>query len=528
VHGPSAVVDHGAFARHDDGWQSKALADFIIYELHVGAFTDEGTFAAIAGRLDDLVELGITAIELMPVAQFPGKRNWGYDGAFPFAVQESYGGPAGLKGLADECHRRGIAVVLDVVYNHFGPEGAYAGQFGHYFTEKYHTPWGRAINLDDEYSDEVRSFFIENAAFWFRHYHIDGLRLDAVHALCDLSAKPFLKELGDRVNRLSFEVGRKYYLIAESDLNDVRIINPPEKGGFGLDAQWCDDFHHCLHRLVTGEEGGYYAAFGGIEKFAKAYRDGFVYSWDYSPVRHRRYGSDSADVPGWRFVVCSQNHDQVGNRMLGERLSCLADFETLKLCAAAVLLSPYVPLLFMGEEYGEEAPFLYFIDHGERALIEAVRRGRKEEFAAFAWEGEPPDPYSVETFNFSKLNWHRRKTGSHKVLLEFYKKLIELRKSRRVLIPDKRNMVVEADEENEILAVRRWNEDEQIMFWLNFKQNKAAIRTTVAGKWRKILDSCEGAWEGPGSRIPEMIDGKCELKLGGRQVVVFEKVKGKG
>ncbi len=400
VHGPSQVIDQH-FVWNDQGWSGVPLDNMIIYELHVGTFTPEGTFEAIIPRLPDLRELGITAIEIMPIAQFPGSqpagegsayRNWGYDGVYPFAVQNSYGGPQGLKKLVEACHKEGIAVVLDVVYNHFGPEGNYMSHFGPYFTETYRTPWGSAINFDDAHSPDVRSFFIQNALHWLQDYHIDALRLDAIQAIYDLGAKHFLEELAENVAELSQQDGRRRYLIAESDLNNPRIIRSPDKGGYGLDAQWSDDFHHALHALLTGSDIGYYQDFGTCEHLAKAYRDTFVYDWKYSPHRQRFHGSSALDCPLTQFVVCIQNHDQIGNQMLGERLFQLISFESLKLAAGAVLLSPYIPLLFMGEEYGEEAPFTYFVSHSDPELIQAVRKGRKQEFEAFHYDGEPPIP----------------------------------------------------------------------------------------------------------------------------------------
>jgi maltooligosyltrehalose trehalohydrolase len=438
-------------------------------------------------------------------------------------VQNSYGGPEGLKKFVAACHRKDIAVVLDVVYNHFGPEGAYIGQFGPYFTDKYKTPWGKAINFDDAFSDHVRNYFVQNALHWFKHYHIDALRLDAIHAIYDFSAVPFLAELSSQVDSYSHETGRKYYLIAESDLNDAKIVRGTANGGFGLDAQWCDDFHHSLHVALTGEDQGYYSGFGGACDLAKSFKDGFVYEWDYAEARQRHFGSDSHDVPGRNFIVFAQNHDQVGNRMLGERLTSLVDFEGLKLAAASVLLSPYVPLVFMGEEYGEEAPFLYFVEHSDRNLIRAVQQGRKDEFAAFNWQSEPPDPQSESTFLESKLNWERRKSGSHKVLLEFYKKLIEIRNCLPALaLLDKKSMEVECDGEGEIVAVKRWNGSNCVLLLLNFKQESVSVRRADAGKWVKILDSADRRWGGGGSDAPDAFKAGNELNLNRLSAVLYQ------
>ncbi|PYV01833.1 MAG: malto-oligosyltrehalose trehalohydrolase, partial [Acidobacteria bacterium] len=391
VHGPSQVVDTQAFEWGEDGWSGLPLESYLIYELHVGTFTPEGTFDGAIPHLDDLKDLGVTAVELMPVAQFPGARNWGYDGVYPFAVQASYGGPDGLRRLINACHQREVAVVLDVVYNHLGPEGNYFGDFGPYFSDRYRTPWGLGFNFDGPESDEVVRFFVENAIEWLTEFHVDALRLDAIHSIVDLCARPFLAELSQAVRTLAQRLDRRVYLIAESNLNDVRVIRPPQLGGFGFDAQWNDDFHRALHTLLTGERNGYYCDFGGVEPLAKALTEGFVYSGQYSRYRRRRHGNSSRLIPAHRLVVFAQNHDQVGNRMLGERLSALVSlvsFEGLKLAAGTTILSPFIPLLFMGEEYGETAPFQYFVDHSDPALIELVREGRRKDFARFDWQGD--------------------------------------------------------------------------------------------------------------------------------------------
>jgi maltooligosyltrehalose trehalohydrolase len=361
VHGASALVDHETYRWHDEGWRGVPLEDFIIYEIHVGTFTPEGTFEAVIPRLPALSDLGITAVELMPVSAFPGKRNWGYDGVYPFAVQSSYGGPAGLKRLIDACHAHGLAVILDVVYNHLGPEGNYFADFGPYFTGSYRTFWGEALSFDQAYSSEVRNYFVCNMLHWFERYHVDGLRLDAVHAIFDRSAVHFLEELSGAAEDFDVKGGTEHILIAESDLNDPRIIRPRKQHGYGMDAQWSDDFHHALHTLLTGERAGYYEDFGSTEHLRTVFQKGFYHTWRYSAYRKRFFGADPGGMPGRRFVVCTQNHDQVGNRPDGKRLGALVSFEALKLAAAALLLSPFVPLLFMGQEYAEDAPFLYFL-----------------------------------------------------------------------------------------------------------------------------------------------------------------------
>jgi len=524
VHGPSQVVDHSTFHWEDENWSGIPLEKMVIYELHVGTFTPEGTFEAIMARLDDLCDLGINAINIMPVAQFPGERNWGYDGAYPFAVQNSYGGPEGLKRLVNACHKRGMAIILDVVYNHLGPEGNYLADLGPYFTERYQTPWGKAINFDHAYSDDVRNFFIENALYWFGHYHIDAIRLDAIHAIYDMSAKPFLQELAEKVEDFSNEHGRKLYLIAESALNDAKVIRPRELGGYGIDAQWCDDLHHSLHTLITGEKTGYYIDFGRAKHLVKALREGFVYSWQYSAYRKRRHGSSSKDRPAHQFIAFSQNHDQVGNRMLGERLAKLVSFETLKLAAGAVLLSPYIPLLFMGEEYGEESPFLYFVSHSDPDLIAAVREGRKEEFKAFKWEGEPPDPQSPETFLQSKLRWEKRTEGKHKVLLDFYRRLIQLRREIPALASlDKNSLEVSGTEEERLIFLRRWHNKNQVFCIMNFNKKGMAFPISVPnGRWKKVIDSSEERWRGPGSLMPEIVEDGRELTIKSLSFALYE------
>jgi maltooligosyltrehalose trehalohydrolase len=524
VHGPSQVVDT-RFPWDDGTWPGIFLQDYIIYELHVGIFTPEGTIEAVIPFLDELKDLGITAIELMPVAQFPGERNWGYDGAYPFAVQDSYGGPEGLKKLVNACHRKGLAVVLDVVYNHLGPEGNYLGEFGYYFTDHYKTTWGSAFNFDGPYSDEVRRLFIENGVYWITEFHIDALRIDAVHAILDFSAQPFLSKLAFSVHSLADQLDRRIYLIAESALNDTRVIHPPERGGYGLDAQWNDDFHHSLHTVLTGEQSGYYHDFGEFQHLIKAFREGFVYSGEYSSYRRRGHGNSSRDVPAQQFVVFAQNHDQVGNRMLGDRLPLLVSFEALKLAACAVLLSPYIPLIFMGEEYGETSPFLYFVSHSDPGLIDAVRKGRREEFQAFQWQGEPPDPQSPETFLRSRLHRENRGQRQHAVLLDFYRRLIQLRKDMPALQHlSKDNLEVSAREEERLLLLRRWHERSEALCIMNFNKNDTPAYITIStGKWRKILDSSEQIWMGTGSITPDICDNKKRVPIKPLSAALFEK-----
>jgi maltooligosyltrehalose trehalohydrolase len=499
VHGQSAVVNVGSFNADSNGWKNLPLEEYIIYELHTGTFTKEGTFAAIEDKLDYLKDLGITAIEIMPVAQFPGGRNWGYDGVFPFAVQDSYGGAKGLQRLVSVCHQKGLAVILDVVYNHFGPEGNYLNAFGPYFTAKYKTPWGSAINFDDEYCDGVRRYFIENVLMWFRDFGVDALRLDAVHAIKDFSATHILQEIKMYVDKLMQETGKVHYLITELDLNDTRFITPINSGGYGMDVQWIDEFHHALRSTATGEATGYYADFTGIDHLAKAYKDAFVYDGQWSPHRKKFFGVKAERAEGKQFIVFSQNHDQVGNRMLGERTSSLVSFEMQKLMAGAVLVAPFLPMLFMGEEWGEPNPFLYFVSHGDKDLCEAVRKGRKEEFAAFHLEGEAPDPVAEETFMRSKLQWKLIHEGGHKIMLDYYKSFISLRKSHPVLRHlDRRTLKADADKEAQTLVLHRWNDDATILAFMNFSKAPQTIPFANTAGFKTILDSAAKEWNGPG------------------------------
>ncbi len=524
VHGQSEVID--LHLDGDDGNRAGApLEDYIFYELHVGAFTPEGTFSGVIEKLDHIAALGATSLEIMPIAQFPGGRNWGYDGVYPFAAQNSYGGPEGFRRLVNACHDKGISVTLDVVYNHLGPEGNYLRDFGPYFTSGYVTPWGEAVNFDGEYSDEVRNFFIQNALFWLSNFNVDALRLDAVHAIYDRSATPFLSQLADIVHEFSKKSGRNLYLIAESDLNDSRLIRSKTAGGYGLDSQWSDDLHHSLHTLLTGEATGYYMDFGKVSDLATSLREGYVYSGQYSKFRKRSHGNSAADLPSGRFVAAAQNHDQTGNRMLGERLSTLVSFEAQKLSAAVILLSPFLPLLFMGEEYGEEAPFLYFVSHGDLELCEAVRQGRREEFKHFLHAGEPPDPGSRETFLRSRLDWSKVNEDTHQALLEFYRALIRLRRENPALRNDDRNdMEVKGFEKSKMITIRRKSDWHELFCIYNFDSKDHTINTQKSGPpegFRKILDSAEVERGGPGSFMPERTAGEGSLRIRALSAAVF-------
>lgn len=493
VHQWSEVVDLSDYVWGDSDWKNIPLSDMIIYELHVGTFTTEGTFEAAIDKLDYLLELGVNAIEIMPISQFPGSRNWGYDGVYPYAAQYSYGGPDGLKKLVDSCHQKGLAVILDVVYNHMGPEGNYLADFGPFFTDKYSTPWGKAINFDDVHSDHVRNFFIQNALMWLEDYHIDGLRLDAVHAILDNSARHFLKELRQNVDQLQLKNLKRYYLIAESDMNDVKVIQPYNNGGYNLEAQWADDFHHAVHTLATGEKEGYYSDYGKVSDLAKSFRQALIYDGTYSSFRNRTIGNDPSGQSPDQFVVCIQNHDQIGNRMLGERLSKLVSFEMLKLAAGTMLIAPFVPMLFMGEEYGEDNPFLYFVSHGDPNLVEAVREGRKREFEYFKWKGTVPDPQSEDTYNQSKLQWKI----SDNILFEYYKKMISLRKEGAFKAFSNAGIKTDIDEEKKLLTIHSGNED-QLLAVLNFSKSTQNV-TLPSGEssWQKLMASSDQCWNGP-------------------------------
>ncbi|HEX8629552.1 MAG TPA: malto-oligosyltrehalose trehalohydrolase [Catenuloplanes sp.] len=432
VHGSSRVYDHAAFQWTDDGWTGRQLPGSVLYELHIGTFTDEGTFDAAIERLDHLVELGIDLVELLPVNSFNGEHNWGYDGVCWYAPHETYGGPDGLKRFVDACHRRGLGVVLDVVYNHFGPSGAYAPMFGPYLTDGGSTPWGSSVNLDGPHSGEVRRYIIDNVLMWLRDYHVDGLRLDAVHALVDHSAVHLLEEMAGEVEALSTHLNRPLSLIAESDLNDPRLITPREAGGDGLHGQWDDDVHHALHTLLTGERQGYYADFGSLECLEAVLTGAFFHAGTWSSFRQRRHGRavDRARTPGHRFVAYLQNHDQIGNRATGDRISASLSPGLLRVGATMLLTSPFTPMLFMGEEWATSAPWQYFTSHPEPELAAAVANGRRREFASHGWAADDvPDPQDPATFQRSKLDWAERDKPGHRDMYELYRRLIALRRT---------------------------------------------------------------------------------------------------
>ncbi len=457
VHGFSKFVNHSDFSWSDGSFRARPLGSAVIYELHVGTFSPEGTFDAAIEHLPQLRELGVTHLNVMPVASASGTRGWGYDGVGLYAPWEAYGGPSGFKRFVAACHEQDLAVLLDVVYNHLGPEGNYLGQFGPYFTDRYHTPWGDALNLDGPYSDEVRRFILDNLSHWVRRYHVDGFRLDAVHALHDSSAVHILEEMSVTVRELELELGKPIVLIAESDLNDTRLVTAREAGGYGLTAQWSDDFHHAVHCLLTGERNGYYAGFGGWEQLSKALTSVFVRDGHYAPHRKRSYGRPANETPRERFVHCVQNHDQVGNRAVGERLSHLVSEGRAMIAAALNLLSPAVPMLFQGEEWACSAPFQYFTDHQDTALARAVSDGRKREFSDFGWSPEQiPDPQDTETFTRSVLRRDERLQDYHARMLQWYTDLIRLRMQHPELSAARyTHPNVTCNEHDQWMAIRR-------------------------------------------------------------------------
>ncbi len=523
VHKASEVIDR-KFAWTDNGWKGLPLEDLVLYELHTGTFTPQQSFEGVISKLNYLADLGINAIEIMPLGQFPGGRNWGYDGVYCFAVQNTYGGAAGLKKLVNAAHAKGIAVILDVVYNHLGPEGGYLGSYAPYFTSKHKTPWGDALNFGEAYSDGVRNYFLQNALMWLDEFHIDGLRLDAVHAIIDYSAKHFMKLLKEEVNKLAERTGRKKLLIAELDLNDPRYINPATKGGYGLDGQWMDEFHHAIHAVLTGERDGYYEDFGTMQEVEKAFRDTYVYDGCYSPHRKKLFGGSATDNHFGQFVVFSQNHDHIGNRAIGDRLTATLSFEALKLAAALVLLSPYVPMLFMGEEYGEKSPFLYFTSHSDADLIKGVSEGRKKEFAHFNFKEEFPDPQHAHTFVKSILSWNTRDEEPAAMLL-FYKQLIQLRKTLKPLQAKSRSsMVVHPVNKGKVLTIERKSGAETLFILFNFNKEQNSYTLPAATPCTKLFDSSSPQWKGPGELAPLTIDAREIIKLNPFSAIILQPI----
>jgi maltooligosyltrehalose trehalohydrolase len=492
VHGLSTLIDHSSFRWTDGEWRPRTLGASVIYEMHVGTFTPEGTLDAAIGRLDYLRELGITHVELLPLAAAEGDRGWGYDGAALYAPLPAYGGPEAVKRFVDAAHGRGLAVLIDVVYNHFGPSGNYTGKFGGYITDLHMTPWGGAVNFEDAGSAEVREFFIQNALMWLRDYHFDGLRVDAVHAFIDRSATHFLRQLEEEVRTLSNHTGRHYVVIAESDLNNPRLVAAREAGGYGLDAQWSDDFHHALWVVLTGERSGYYEDFGArgdaMANLAKALKEVFVYQGQYSQHRKRNHGRPVIGLPAERFLGYLQNHDQVGNRAQGERLNHVVDLGRAKIGAAMVLLGPFVPMLFAGEEFAASTPFQYFTDFQDRELGRLVSEGRRKEFAAFGWAPEDvPDPQAEETFLRSKLRWVEVGEGEHAEMLDWYRRLIALRHQEPALTNGNLERVqVTFDEAQKWLWMSRGPIE------VVFNAGKECLRLPVVHRYEVLLASAPG------------------------------------
>lgn len=508
VFGPSAIVDHKAFEWADYNWRGLELKDLIFYELHVGAFSPEGTFKAINSRLKELCDFGVNAIELMPITQFSGKRGWGYDSVFPFAVQDSYGHPDDLKALINEAHKQGLAVFLDFVYNHTGPEGNVLNDFGPYFKTDKLTAWGPTINLDGENCLGVRNFFLENALNWFGHYHIDGIRLDAVLWMYDNSQKHFLQELNQAVAEYAEKVNRKLHMIAESGFNDPKVLFPFEKGGFNFDAQWLDDYQHALFVQLTNEKEGYYKDYLKFDYLLEALTYGYVYV-EKDPTFRRRRPDELFDwISAYRLIVFSQNHDQVGNRLLGDRLISLSGLEAAKVAAGIVLLSPYVPLLFMGEEYGETVPFLFFTDYSGKELSAAIREGRRKEFFNFNWQGEVPDPQSLETFSKSKINWQQRYQGIGSKILAYYKTLIKLRRNLPALQASKQRNIKQLSNQGKVLFFKKQKGNSEAVVIANFGKDACPIELPFDSRYVKVIDSLAVDFGGSGMILPNELMSK--------------------
>lgn len=512
VHNPSAVwFPDKAFSPPLSGWQGHSLESLIFYELHVGTFSGAGTFDGLIGHLDHLVSLGVTAIEVMPVASFPGERNWGYDGVYLFAVQESYGGPDGFARLVRACHERGLSVILDVVYNHLGPEGNYLGKFGPYFSKVSRTPWGDAINFDGPDSDHVRHFFLENLRYFLEVFDVDGFRFDAIHAIVDQSPVPFLTDVSRLSRQIAQKRGRAVHLIGESHQNDRRTVLSEQENGIGFDSQWSDDFHHALHVFLTGEGEGYYQDFSGAADLPRIYSEGFLYQGEYAPSFCRRRGSSPMGLSGSSFVVFSQNHDQVGNRPGADRLSANMEKNRLRLAAGLTLLSPFLPLLFMGEEFGEPNPFHYFTSHGDRDLIEAVREGRKREFAQFSGWVEHLDPQGLEVFERSRLSGldPGERSGDSEKLFSFYRELIRLRKTHPALLPPEKLPSPDCriiSSSRNLLVVLRQGGGKGLLIVANLSEQAISPEGAlpgISGKWRRLLDSEDEQWGGMGVALEE-------------------------
>ena len=525
VHGPSEVVDLASIAPRSRAPQHP-VQRLVFSEIHLGTYSSEGTADAAARHLPELAEAGYTAVEVMPVAAFAGSRNWGYDGVDLFAAHAVYGGPAGLARLVDAAHASGLSAFLDVVYNHFGPEGNYLGEFGPYLTSRHRTPWGDAVNYDGPDSAPVRRFVIENALRWVASGGggFDGLRLDAVHGIVDDSPVHLLRELNEAVQREARETGRTIHVIAESDLNEARLVEPPERGGFGLASAWADDFHHSLHVALTGESSGYYEDFAApviepLDGLVSALKSGWHYGGVHSKHRGKKHGTPGAHLPGRRFVVAAQNHDQIGNRARGERLAELTTPGGLRVAAALTALSPALPLFFQGEEWAAPEPFQYFVSHGDPVLVEAVRKGRRDEFKAFSWGGEVPDPQDEQTFLRSKIDRARRDEPQGRGALLWHRALLALRREHPALQDDRRE-ALEARRDGPVLVLRRWNAGKEIAVVALFDEQERDV-DLPRGSWRALLDSGAPQYAVPGGKQAR-IDGS-RLRLCGRQAVVLER-----
>ena len=515
VHGRAMVVENSFDFAHDGDFCGHALEELIFYELHVGTFTPEGTLDSAIAALPRLVELGVTAVELMPVSAFDGDRGWGYDGVQPYSVHRAYGGPWALARFVDAAHALGLSVFLDVVYNHFGPSGCYLRALGPYFTSRADTPWGEAIDFS---RPEVRRFAIDSALYFLRAFHLDGLRLDAVHAIVDTSEKHVLRELSEAVASVpDWPRGARPLLIAESNLNSARLVRPIAEGGLGLDAEWSDDFHHALHALLTGEREGYYCDFGALSDLAAAFRHGQTFTGQFSKLRGAPHGESTAGLLTRRFVVALQNHDQVGNRARGERIDALIDAQSHRLAAAAVLLSPFLPLLFMGESYGERAPFLFFTGFDDEELGRAVTQGRRREFARFEWQGEVPDPQDLSTFAQSRIHPEARACGEGRAMWAWYRRLIRARRSFGAGFAAGRVDETKVDEVGGALVVSRAIDGVATALLLNFADTSVDI-ALQSGAWEVRLDSHDGGDElDEAARAPAMVrDG---LRLLPRQAL---------
>jgi maltooligosyltrehalose trehalohydrolase len=503
VFGPSQVIDHGKYVWKDRSWNGLELKDLIFYEVHVGTFTPEGTFRAMQNRIPELADFGINAVELMPVTQFSGSRGWGYDGVFPFALQNTYGTPDELKALVDECHKQGVTVFLDFVYNHIGPEGNILNDYAPYFTSERMTIWGPTINLNGANSDGVRNYFLENTLHWFRDYHVDGVRLDSILWITDGSTKHFLAELNEAVNQYSQESRRRLHMIAETGYNEPAVLTPTEAGGYGFDAQWLDDYQHVLFSVLTGESQSYYKDFTKLEHLADALTDAYVYVKKPPEFRRRQPEESFRQIPAYKFVVFSQNHDQIGNRLNGDRLASITGFEAAKVSAGLVLLSPYSPLLFMGEEYGETTPFLFFTDYQGKELADAIREGRSKEFTDFHWIGEVPNPQSPKCFIDSKIKWENRNQDQTAKIAAYYKTLIGLRKNVPALQPDKNRNIKTVTTQGKVLLIEKQKNASQALIIANLDKEAQIIQTQFPQDSQKIFDSSNPVFGGIGQTLPE-------------------------